>query len=127
MANVDTVRVEDHTGEVKEALGSAIGAALEEMGLLAEGYAKRELSKPKGGHRTQPDPRPNVDTGTLRNSVTHAVDEAGRYVVVGTNVEYAPEIELGTVRQEAWPYLRPAAADRGDEYREVLRRHLRNA
>lgn len=31
-------------------------------------------------------------------------------VYVGTNVEYAPYVELGTSRQEAQPFLKPAAA-----------------
>ena len=119
--------VTDNVGVVVDAIDSALVAALEEIGLLAEGYAKRELSKPKGGHRTEPDPRPNVDTGVLRNSVTHAVDARGGYVIVGTNVEYAPHIELGTVRQKAWPFLRPAATEHTKEYREVVRSKLRGA
>lgn len=118
--------VTDNTGTVVDAIDSALVAALEEIGLLAEGYAKRELSKPKSGHRTDPDPRPNVDTGVLRNSVTHRVDARGRYVIVGTNVEYAPHIELGTVRQRAWPFLRPAATEHTEEYREAVRNALRD-
>lgn len=123
----DMIVVSDNTGEVLDAMGLAVTRALEEIGLLAEGYAKRELSKPKGGHRSGEDPRPNVDTGRLRNSVTHQVSEADRYVVVGTNVEYAADIELGTSRHKDWPYLRPAASEHGDEYRDVLKSHLGNA
>ncbi len=35
-----------------------------------------------------------VNTGNLRNSITHKVD--GTEGVVGTNVEYAPYVEFGT-------------------------------
>lgn len=112
---------------VKSAMNASVARALEEIGLRAEGYAKRELSKPKGGHKSGEDPRPNVDTGRLRNSITHQTFPDEGYVVVGTNVEYAPNIELGTSRHEAWPYLHPAATEHGDEYREVLRKHLQNA
>ena len=35
-----------------------------------------------------------VDTGNLRNSITHEV--YGNEGVVGTNVEYAPYVEFGT-------------------------------
>lgn len=118
---------EDNTEEVTEGIRVAILAALEEIGLMAEGYAKRELSTPKGGHRSGQDPRPSVDTGNLRNSVTHVVDAADRSVVVGTNVEYAPYVELGTARAKEFPFLRPAATEHGDEYREVLERHLKDA
>lgn len=121
----DLLVAENNIGAVKGAVGVAVAKALEEIGLLAEGYAKRELSKPKGGHKTEPDPRPNVDTGALRNSVTHHVDVAGEYVVVGTNVEYAPSIELGTSRHQAWPFLRPAGTEHVSEYRRVLESKLR--
>ena len=47
-----------------------------------------------------------VDTGRLRSSITHEVDLfSGK---VGSNVEYAAYVELGTVKMAARPYLRPA-------------------
>lgn len=50
-----------------------------------------------------------VDTGRLKASITHKVD--GLMGVVGSDVEYAPYIELGTQRMKAQPYLRPALYD----------------
>lgn len=44
-----------------------------------------------------------VDTGRLRASITHDADETG--AVIGTNVEYAPYVELGTVYRPAKPFL----------------------
>lgn len=35
-----------------------------------------------------------VDTGRLRNSITYEVSEDGKSVIVGTNVEYASEVEF---------------------------------
>lgn len=51
-----------------------------------------------------------VDTGRLRSSITHelAKDAQGIVGTVGTNVEYAAYVELGTSRMSAKPYLRPA-------------------
>lgn len=51
-----------------------------------------------------------VDTGRLRSSITFALerDSRGLVATVGTNVEYAPHVELGTRKQPAQPYLRPA-------------------
>lgn len=53
-----------------------------------------------------------VDTGRLRASITHALerDAGGLVGTVGTDVEYAPFVELGTSRAQAQPYLRPALA-----------------
>jgi len=47
-----------------------------------------------------------VDTGRLRSSITH--DWKGTTARVGTDVNYAPYIELGTYKQKAQPYLYPA-------------------
>lgn len=101
--------VQDNTEEVSLAIKQAIMRGLEKVGLVAEGYAKRLCP---------------VDTGRLRNSITHAV-EGSEAVVIGTNVEYAPYVELGTSRQKAQPYLRPAAVDHVSEYREIIEGELR--
>ena len=47
-----------------------------------------------------------VKTGNLRDSITHVVDE--EEARVGTNVDYAPHIEYGTVNMAAQSFLRPA-------------------
>ena len=106
----DVVIREDNTDEFRDGLDAALTRALEKVGLVAEGYAKRLCP---------------VDTGRLRNSITHALDSGGRAVYVGTNVEYAPYVELGTARQKAQPYLRPAAVDHATEYREIIEGELR--
>ena len=61
----------------------AVNRALEIIGGMAETYAKGLTP---------------VDTGALRNSITHKVEmgEEQSKVIVGTNVEYAPYVELGT-------------------------------
>lgn len=110
MPDVD-VDVIDNTDEVKNAVSDAILAALEAIGLTAEGYAK--LLCP-------------VDTGRLRNSISHAVDEDEKTVYIGTNVEYAPYVELGTSRTKAQPYLKPAATNHNDEYRAIIERYLKD-
>jgi len=52
-----------------------------------------------------------VDTGRLRSSITSGLIEDGDTIagVVGTDVEYAPYVELGTIRMDARPFLVPAA------------------
>lgn len=51
-----------------------------------------------------------VDTGRLRSSITNglAVDGRGLHAKVGTNVDYAIYVELGTRFAHAQPFLRPA-------------------
>ena len=43
-----------------------------------------------------------VDTGQLRQSITHEID--GNIGIVGTNVEYAPYVEYGTGKNASGPY-----------------------
>lgn len=108
MAGGVSVR-QDNIGQAVDGIESAIGVALEEIGLLAENYAARKCP---------------VDTGNLRASITHEVDAGDGAVYVGTNVEYAPYVELGTSRQKAQPFLRPAASEHGAQYRQVLKKAL---
>lgn len=100
---------EDNREAIANAIDRALVAALEEVGLVAEGYAKRACP---------------VDTGRLRNSITHIVDEGTRHVIIGTNVEYAPYVELGTRHQEKQPFLKPAAEDHASTYSSIFRKHL---
>lgn len=111
MAIGGTTVDEDNTEEASQGIRRAIDRALEEIGLAAEGYAKRACP---------------VDTGNLRNSITHAVASSEDAVYVGTNVEYAPYVETGTRRTAAQPFLRPAATEHGSTYREILKRNLEN-
>lgn len=108
MAGGVEVRV-DNRDEFKRGMEAALATALEEIGLTAEGYAKRACP---------------VDTGRLRNSITHIVDEGGKCAVIGTNVEYASYVELGTRHQKPQPYLKPAAEDHESTYRSIFRKHL---
>lgn len=56
------IRLEDHSAEVYKELEAACQRALEKCGLVAEGYAKKLCP---------------VDTGNLRNSITHTVADNG--------------------------------------------------
>lgn len=53
-----------------------------------------------------------VDTGRLRSSITRELSRDGEGLVmrVGTNVVYAPYVELGTSRVKPRPFLRAALA-----------------
>lgn len=86
---------------VKNALVKRLRAAA----FVVEGEAKRSMRQ--RGPSTPGTP-PGVQTGTLRSSVTTEVNAAELTARVGTNLEYAPYLELGTRKMEARPFLQPA-------------------
>lgn len=130
------VEITDNSDAVKDAFEAAIMRGLEKCGLVAEGYAKKLCP---------------VDTGNLRNSITHVVDEQEPAAIIGTDSEYGAYVELGTgiyaeggggrptpwVYQDAkgnWhytrgnkaqPFLKPAAADHAIQYRKILEDELK--
>ena len=100
----------DNTDEVLAALENAKKRGLEAIGLTAEGHAKKETP---------------VDTGRLRNSVSHTIDDEAAYI--GTNVEYAPYVELGARGRQGVHMLQRAAAEHADEYRRLMEDSMKNA
>jgi len=59
-----------------------------------------------------------VRTGTLKRSITRRIEK--RRAFVGSNVEYAPYVEMGTSRMAAKPYLRPALEANMDRIKEIF-------
>ena len=66
------VDYKDNSQRILTAMEKGIKNGLEAIGLTAETYAKKATP---------------VDTGRLRNSISHETDEEAVYI--GTNVEYA--------------------------------------
>ena len=66
----------DNSEEFLEELERKRDRALEAMGILGESYAKGVITSES-----------RVDTGNMRNSVSHTVKEDAAYI--GTNNEYA--------------------------------------
>jgi len=104
------VKVTDNSRDFLRVLNDVLSPGLEAVGLQAEKYAKQLCP---------------VDTGRLRNSITHAVDEPEKAVYIGTNVEYAAYVEFGTVKMAERPYLKPAATEHGDEYKRIIEKYMR--
>lgn len=101
---VDIYISKDNSGEVLAELKRRIPVALEKCGLVAEGYSKRLCP---------------VDTGRLRNSITHTM-EGEDTEILGTNVEYAPYVEMGTSRTRSQPFIKPAVADHINQYKQIM-------
>lgn len=100
----------DNTEQVLSAMEKAIERGLEAIGLTAEGHAKKETP---------------VDTGRLRNSISHAVEDRAAYI--GTNVEYAPYVELGARGRDGKHMLQRAATEHTDEYKRLMEDSMKNA
>lgn len=126
---------QDNSDAVLAELENRVDTALEEIGGRAQTYAAALTP---------------VDTGALRNSITHKV--VGNEVYIGSNLYYAPYVELGTGiyatdgtgRKSPWAYkdkdgeehwtrgmkpqhmLKKAVSDHDDEYKKVLEKHLKD-
>lgn len=109
-------------------LDDAVAAALERVGSAAEGFAA-DLAP--------------VNSGRLRNSITHKVDDNS--VTIGSPLEYAAYVELGTGKyasggrntpwvykddkgnwhythgQRAQPFLKPALQNNIKTYQAIIK------
>jgi HK97 gp10 family phage protein len=126
---------ESNRKEFDDKFKKAMGQALTAIGLFVEGDAKLRCP---------------VDSGNLRSSITHRVDEGEKKVTVGTNSNYAIFVEKGTGihadegkgRKTAWsyratdgtfritrgqkpqPFLTPAVEGNVRAITELVRRYL---
>ena len=100
---------EDNVDLAKAEIRAAYARALERIGMQAEGYAQDRCP---------------VDTGNLRDSITNIPLLEILAVIVGTNVEYGPNVELGTRFMAAQPYLKPAATDHRGTYANIVKDEL---
>lgn len=111
---------EDNTKYVTEAIDHALAEALDEIGQKVVNDAQQICP---------------VDTGRLRNSISYKLGgggfsfpgmgaSVGHEVTVGSDVEYAAYVELGTSRTPAQPFLGPAARKNAGNYRDVIKKHM---
>lgn len=115
MADIEVKLTNDNTKEILKATDEAIYNALYIIGAKAADYAAGLAP---------------VDTGRLKNSLTHEVSMNEKAVYVGTNVEYAPHVEYGhrTVAGntvDPKPFLKPAIERHMDEYKHILEEELK--
>lgn len=136
--------IEDNTDAIKALKDLACARALFIIGEKAKDYATNLApvgtveSTGKKGYRG----------GTLKQSIT--ADSDTESMVLGTNVEYAPYVELGTGPNftpppeweqfdapkgkdlghgyvKARPFIRPAISDHLEEYKDIIKEELENA
>ena len=71
--------MKSYKDDVEQTFEEWIGTIMGACGKIAEGETKKLCP---------------VDTGRLRNSITYDVAEDGKSVRIGTNVEYAKDVEF---------------------------------
>lgn len=114
------VVVESHLAEYKAELASRIPTILEALGVEAEGNAVTEVNKLV--YDTPPS-ESYIRTGQLKKSITHAVSGDSAYI--GTNLEYAPYVELGTHRMKPRPFLKNGILNYRDDYKRIVENGLK--
>lgn len=132
-----SIEIKDNTKEVLSALAKAKRQGLKAIGITAEAHAKKNTP---------------VDTGRLRNSITHAIsgettaissysdndnkqswayegaapNDQESAVYIGSNVEYAQYVELGSRGRQGIHFLQRAATEYKDEYAKLLKEAMQN-
>ena len=132
-------QIENNAPLVREQFEACLKRALTAIGMQAESNAKQTINEADA-----------IDTGRMINSVTWATTErAGSFdysdnqgnhfadtiglaeedaVYIGTNVEYAPYHEYGTVNGiPALHFLKNAAGNHTEEYKQILKQSMENA
>ena len=108
------VDYKDNSKQILSALEKGKHNALTAIGSSAETHTKDNITADD-----------LIDTGRLRNSISYAVDGESAYI--GTNVEYAPYLELGTKKIAAHHYLKRAVTEHKDEYKNLTAQAIQSA
>lgn len=110
-----------NVNQALDALQEKKNRVLEILGGKAETYAKKNA--PVGTPESTG--IPGYHGGTLRNSITHQQFDENTEVI-GSNVEYAPFVELGTYKMAARPFLRRAIEEHSGEYKAIISRIMKS-
>ena len=129
---------ENNADLTREQFDACLKRALTAIGMQAESYAKKSVNEADA-----------IDTGRLINSITYGTasnagshdysDNEGNHfadtiglaeddaVYVGTNVSYAPYIEYGHHSYAGVHFLKDAAGNHTEEYKQILKQSMENA
>lgn len=144
MASKITYR--DNSNEWVSFFNKAKHRGLTAIGLTAEKYAKKAETRVDTGllrnsityaisgyeAHVKQYRRDNFKTGESKKHTYKGYDgvmdgKKDEAVYIGTNVEYAPHIELGARGKPGIFFLRKAATEHTEEYRKLMKESLENA
>lgn len=129
------VKLENNTMKVEAEFGKAMGRALYAIGVTAQGDITKYMSKPDFTGRDI------VDTGRLRGSISFVTpeEESGVYdnnadssdalsgkglentVILGTNVEYADEVNNGSKKQKGRKFMENGIEPNWGKYQDLAK------
>lgn len=130
--------------KIKDEFEAAVKKALTTCGLEAQKYArnlcptdtgllKNSIAYACGGETPKPQKytadkvkkgKTKKESGEYKGSAPEDKDDL-RTVYIGTRVEYAPEVELGTNKKKAQPFLAPAVSQHVDKYKKIIQQELK--
>jgi len=104
-----SVEITDNSSKVLSQLESNIGTALTMIGSKWQEIVTMEITN-----------FPAVDTGRMRSSMTFRPNIAAKEVVVGTNVEYAIFVTMGTWKMKKRPFMQNSILNYKADYQEIV-------
>lgn len=109
MSNVKFV---DNSQQAKRYIENSINKALVAIGQAAVEITVNYMNNKYG--------KPIYQTGDLIRSITFDADIAGKRVIIGSNLNYAPWVHFGTAKMLARPFLRDALLENVDVWKELV-------
>lgn len=106
---MSNMRLTKNFKDVKSMLSSGKASSLREIGEEVSSNARD---------------RAPVDTGELRDSIGYNVNDES--VDIGAGAKHAPPVELGSSKQKAQPYLKPAAYDSVSKMADIVKKNMSN-
>jgi HK97 gp10 family phage protein len=99
-------------GKVKENLNTTGGPYLDSEGPAGRHYRNEEVSAPGDF--------PHKMLGNLQRSIAHAMSADRKTAYVGSNLDYALFLEVGTIKMAPRPFFRPTLAVEGDTIKKII-------
>lgn len=113
------IEYHENFNQTKDRINKLIMKSLNEIGTTVQAESKSNCPVgvyPKNQHRTG---------GTLKKSITYNTDVNNRAVHIGTNVEYAPWVHNGTVKQKANPFLTRSIENQLGDIQGIIKNTLK--
>lgn len=104
------MKVKSYEAAVRKAVFSLLGDNLDDAAQLYVDEVKRRISI-QGPPRSVPGQPPHMDTQELHNTFDHVTDKGQLQAFAGSELPYAPILELNMDR----PYIRSTLLDKADE------------
>lgn len=114
------VVVKSYRKEVEKKIDDDLTKKMERVGLIVENQAKENVNQ-------LPPEHPQVQTGQLRSSITHEVENTKdeHIALIGTPVKHGLYLELGTINMPAYSWLMPAVEMSRDKIKDTLKTDIK--